>query len=132
MVAYNMEFLQLCFQSKAHPYQHKWDVLDELFPNKNIFEIQLNDLQSLLKGSLLAPSISSDMLEVMYDRMTKWWEKKFKDNSATIEAQTLATHWKVHEAWMACQLCSLHVHILVDYRITSLQHHGVTIEVQLV
>jgi hypothetical protein len=72
MVAYNMEFLQICFQSKAHPYQHKWDVLDESFPNKNIFEIQLNDLQSLVNGSLLALSFSGDMLEVMYDQMTKW------------------------------------------------------------
>jgi hypothetical protein len=62
------------------------------FLTKNIFEIQSNDLQSLVKGSLLAPSFSSDMLEVMYDRMTKWREKKFKDNSATMEAQTLATH----------------------------------------
>jgi hypothetical protein len=67
MVGYNKEFLQFCFQSKARPYQYKWDVLDESFPNKNIFEIQLNDLQSLVKGSLLAPSFSSDMLEVMYD-----------------------------------------------------------------
>jgi hypothetical protein len=68
MVAYNMEFLQFCFQSKAHLNQHKWDVFDESFPNKNIFEIQLNDLQSLVKGSLLAPSLSGDM----YDRTTKW------------------------------------------------------------
>jgi hypothetical protein len=52
MVAYNMKFLQFCFQSKAHPYQHKWDVLDESFPNKNVFEVQLIDLQSLVKGSL--------------------------------------------------------------------------------
>jgi hypothetical protein len=103
-------------------------VFDESFPNKNIFEIQLNDLQSLVKGSLLAPSLSSDM----YDRTTKWWEQKFKDNIATMEAQTLATHWKVHEAWMAYQLCSLHVHILVNYKITLLQHQGVTIEVELV
>jgi hypothetical protein len=57
--------------------------------------------------------------------------KKFKDNSATMEAQTLATHRKVHEAWMAYQLCSSHVHILVDYKIVLLQHHNVTIEVQL-
>ncbi len=128
MVAYNMEFLQFCFQSKAHPYQHKWDVLDESFPNKNIFKVQLIDLQSLVKRSLLAPSLSSDM----YDRTTKWWEQKFKGNIATMEAQTLATHRKVHEAWMAYQLCSLHVHILVNYKITLLQHQGVTIEVQLV
>ncbi len=62
---------------------------------------KLGDLQKLVYESFLAPSFSNNVLEAMYDQMTTWWDKKFKDDCATMEAKTLATHQQAHEAWMA-------------------------------
>jgi hypothetical protein len=88
-------------------------------------------LQKLVHESILAPSFFGDVLKAMYDQMIAWWDKKSKDDCATMEARTLEVHRQVHEAWMAYRLCSLHVHVLGEYRATLLWHPSVTIEVQL-
>jgi hypothetical protein len=119
MVAYNMEFMESCFQLKAHPNWHKWDMLDESFLDKQVSEMKLGDLQKLVYELIWAPSFG-DVLEAMYDRMIAWQHKKFKDDCAIMETKTLTTHRQVHEAWMAYQLCSLHVHVLGENRTTLL------------
>ncbi len=65
MVAYNMEFMESCFQLEAHPNWHKWDMLDESFLDKQVFEMKLGHLQKLVHESILAPSFFGDVLEAM-------------------------------------------------------------------
>jgi hypothetical protein len=120
MVAYKMEFMESCFQLEVHPDWHKWDILDELFLDKQVFEMKLHDLQKLVHESILATSFFGDVLEAMYDWMFAWRDEKSKDDCATMEARTLTAHQQVHETWMAYQLCSFHVHVLGEYRATLL------------
>ncbi len=72
IVAYNMDFMESCFQLEAHPNWHKWDMFDESFPNKQVFGMKISDLQKLVHELILAPSFSSAAFETMYDRMTTW------------------------------------------------------------
>jgi len=114
---------------EVHRDWHKWDMLDESFPDKQISEMKIGDLQKLVHELILAPSFFGDVLEAMYDRMSAWQDKKSKDDCATMEARTLAVHRQVHEAWMAYRLCSLRLHVFGEYRTTLFCHLSVTIEV---
>jgi hypothetical protein len=72
MLAYNMEFMESCFQLEAHPDWHKQDMLDESFLDKQVSKMKLGDLQKLVHKSILAPSFFGDVLKAMYDRMIAW------------------------------------------------------------
>jgi hypothetical protein len=38
-VAYNMEFMESCFQLEVRLDWHKWDMLNESFPDKQVYEM---------------------------------------------------------------------------------------------
>lgn len=67
MAAYNITFMESCFQLEVHLDWHKWDMFNESFPNKQVYDMKLSDLQKLVHESILAPSFFGDVLRAMYD-----------------------------------------------------------------
>jgi hypothetical protein len=59
MVAYDMEFMESCFQLEVRLDWHKWDMLNESFPDKQVYEMKRADLQNLVhESSLHSPSLA--------------------------------------------------------------------------